>query len=75
MSHGTKVNGRENLRPGDVLGFYTDKSRPKGESTHVGIFISGNQFIHAPHSGSVVKYESLDSDYYKNKLVAIRRFT
>lgn len=39
------------LRPGDILGF-----RGWG---HVGIYLGQGQYIHAPHSGDVVKVSSL----------------
>ncbi len=47
---GTAV-GAADLRPGDILGF-------EGWG-HVGIYIGQGQFVHAPHSGDVVKISSL----------------
>ncbi len=50
---------RDNLAPGDLVFF--------GRSTihHVGIYIGGGNFVHAPNTGDVVKISSLDarSDY------------
>ncbi len=47
---GTPVSVSE-LQPGDIVGF-----RGWG---HVGIYIGGGQFIHAPHTGAVVRIDSL----------------
>ncbi len=52
------------LRIGDLVAFYSPVS-------HVGIYIGNGQFIHAPHTGDVVKISSLSS----MNLTAIRRFT
>ena len=39
---------------------------------HVGIYIGGGQFIHAPHTGDVVKISSL-SGWYSSTYVGARR--
>lgn len=40
------------LQPGDLVFFYSDLH-------HMGIYIGNGQFIHAPHTGDVVKVSSL----------------
>ncbi|MBN2168245.1 MAG: C40 family peptidase [Actinobacteria bacterium] len=45
--------GASQLQPGDIIGF-----RGWG---HVGIYVGGGQYIHAPHSGDVVRVASLAS--------------
>jgi cell wall-associated NlpC family hydrolase len=40
---------------------------------HAGIYIGGDQFIHAPHSGDVVKISSLSQDWYARTWVGARR--
>jgi cell wall-associated NlpC family hydrolase len=52
------------LQPGDLV-FFTGAS-------HVGIYIGGGQFIHAPHTGDVVKISSL-SGYYTSAFYTARR--
>jgi cell wall-associated NlpC family hydrolase len=47
---------RDQLEPGDLVFFH-------GES-HEGIYIGGGQFIHAPHTGDVVKISSLSDSWY-----------
>jgi cell wall-associated NlpC family hydrolase len=44
---------RSELQPGDLVFFYSPVS-------HVGIYIGGNQMVHAPTSGDVVKVSSID---------------
>jgi cell wall-associated NlpC family hydrolase len=44
---------RSELQPGDLVFFYSPVS-------HVGIYIGGNQMVHAPTSGDVVKVASID---------------
>jgi cell wall-associated NlpC family hydrolase len=43
------------LQPGDLVFF--------AGASHVGIYIGGGQFIHAPHTGDVVKISSLTGWY------------
>ena len=49
----------EDLQPGDAV-FFASSSEAIG---HVGIYIGDGQFIHAPHTGDVVKYDSLSGSY------------
>jgi cell wall-associated NlpC family hydrolase len=60
---GTSVSISE-LQPGDLV-FFTGAS-------HMGIYIGGGQFIHAPHTGDVVKISSL-SGYYSSNFAGGRR--
>jgi hypothetical protein len=46
------------LEPGDLVFF--------AGASHVGIYIGGGQFIHAPHTGDVVKISSLSGYYSSN---------
>jgi cell wall-associated NlpC family hydrolase len=39
----------------------------------MGIYIGGGQFIHAPHSGDVVKISSLSDSWYARTWVGARR--
>lgn len=62
-----------NLTPGDLVFFDTDKAM-KGPD-HVGIYIGNGQFIHAPHTGDVVKVSSLTDSYYANRFMGGRRIS
>ena len=53
----TRRVARSDLQPGDLVFF--------DGLNHVGIYVGNNQFLHAPHTGTVVQIESL-SGYYSS---------
>jgi cell wall-associated NlpC family hydrolase len=55
---------RSELQPGDIVFF--------NGLGHDGIYIGGNQFIHSPHTGDVVKISAL-TGYYDSGYVGARR--
>ena len=55
---------RSQMQPGDLVFF--------NGLGHVGIYIGGNQFIHSPHTGDVVKISSI-TGYYSSNWVGARR--
>jgi cell wall-associated NlpC family hydrolase len=61
---GTPVS-RDQLEPGDLVFF--------NGLGHMGIYIGGGQFIHAPHTGDVVKISSLSDSWYARTWVGARR--
>lgn len=65
--------GPDKLRPGDLVFFDTDPSK-KGPD-HVGIYIGGGKFIHAPRPGQGVKISSLADSYYMNRWMGGRRIS
>ena len=56
---------RSQLEPGDLVFFYG--------LGHVGIYVGGGQFIHAPHTGSVVRIDSLSGGGYSSAYVGAKR--
>ncbi len=58
---------RGDLQPGDLVFF--------DGLGHMGIYIGGGQFIHAPHTGDVVKISSLDDSWYASTYVGAKRVT
>lgn len=62
--------GMGNLRPGDLIFFDPAKD---GQPDHVGIYMGGGKFIHAPHTGDVVKISNLSDSYYADRFLAGRR--
>jgi cell wall-associated NlpC family hydrolase len=56
---------REQLAPGDLVFF--------DGLGHVGIYIGNGQFVHAPHTGDVVKISSLYESWYAATFVGARR--
>jgi cell wall-associated NlpC family hydrolase len=61
---GTPVS-KEQLQPGDLVFF--------NGLGHMGIYIGAGQFIHAPHTGDVVKISSLSDSWYARTWVGGRR--
>ena len=60
---GTPVS-RSDLQPGDLVFF--------NGLGHMGIYVGGNNFIHAPHTGDVVKISSM-TGWYSSTYVGARR--
>jgi len=56
---------RDQLQPGDLV-FFTGLS-------HMGMYIGGGSFIHAPRTGDVVKISSLSDPYYVSGWVGAKR--
>lgn len=67
--NGASVSSSD-LQAGDIV-LFTDSSG--SYIGHCGIYIGGGSFIHAPHTGDVVKISSISSDYYKNHYAGARR--
>jgi cell wall-associated NlpC family hydrolase len=53
------------LQPGDLVFF--------DGLGHVGIYIGGGQFVHAPHTGTFVSIASLGDPWYSRRYVGARR--
>jgi cell wall-associated NlpC family hydrolase len=49
---GTRIYNQSDLRVGDLVIFY-------GDMHHVGLYAGNGQVIHAPRTGTVVRYESI----------------
>jgi cell wall-associated NlpC family hydrolase len=64
--YGTAV-ARDQLEPGDLVFF--------DNLNHVGIYIGSDQFVHAPHTGDVVKISNLSDAWYTDHYVGARRIT
>jgi cell wall-associated NlpC family hydrolase len=62
--YGVSVS-KDQLQPGDLVFF--------DGLGHVGIYIGGGQFVHAPHTGDVVRISSLDESWYAQTYVGARR--
>jgi len=58
---------RDQLQPGDLVFF--------DGLDHVGISLGGNEFVDAPHTGDVVKIDSLSEAWYAATYDGARRIT
>ncbi len=67
-SRGRSVSLTE-AAPGDLLFFQIDGRR----ISHVGIFAGDDVFVHAPGSGSSVQSERVTNDWWRERLVDVRR--
>ncbi|MEE9098614.1 C40 family peptidase [Pseudomonas nitroreducens] len=67
---GTRI-GRDELKPGDAV-FFNRNGR--GRTSHVGLYIGNNQFIHAPSSGERIRQDSLNNSYWERSYTTARRF-
>ena len=65
-SYGNAVSvSRSELEPGDLVFF--------AGLGHVGIYVGNGQFIHAPHTGTVVQIDSLSGGWYSSEYVGAKR--
>jgi len=58
----------DELRAGDLLFFRID-----GKMSHVGLYVGGGRFVHAPSSGRAVSVERLSSAFYSRAFVRAGR--
>ena len=59
---------REQLMPGDLVFF-----EENGDVHHVGLYVGDGYMIHAPYTGAVVSYQSIDTPYYASQFCGGRR--
>jgi cell wall-associated NlpC family hydrolase len=63
---------RDQLQPGDIVFFHASANGPQ----HEGMYIGSGEFIHAPHTGDVVKVSSLyDPQYALSYVGAVRPYS
>ena len=60
---------KSELQPGDLVFFNTLRR----SFSHVGIYLGDHKFIHAPSTGSQVRIESMDVNYWKQRFNGARR--
>ena len=66
----TKRVSMKNLQTGDLIFFHTRRTRSR--VNHVGIYLGGGKFIHAPRRGKLVSVSDLNS-YWRRKAVGAGR--
>ncbi|MEJ2298341.1 MAG: C40 family peptidase [Woeseiaceae bacterium] len=59
----TATVGKRQLQAGDLLFFSI-----AGKMSHVGMYVGGKRFVHAPQSGRTVEVTSMDKPFYREAL-------
>lgn len=59
---------RNQLEPGDLVFFGSGDY-----ASHVGMYVGEGMMIHAPSSGKVIQYTSIDSSYYSSRFIGGKR--
>jgi len=59
---------RRDLRRGDFVFFNTSG----GRYSHMGIYVGGDRFVHAPSSGGIVRVVGMDSAYFSKRFTEAR---
>jgi cell wall-associated NlpC family hydrolase len=65
---GLRITG-DRLLPGDLVFFAIDGRR----TTHVGIYVGDQRFVHAPSSGQPVRVDSLADTWWRRRWTESRR--
>jgi cell wall-associated NlpC family hydrolase len=60
-----------NLSKGDLVFFAT---RGGAKVSHVGIYLGGDTFLHAPSRGNAIQVASLSGDYYRARYIGARSY-
>ena len=67
---GTSIS-RDKILKGDLVFFATTK---KKQVSHVGIYVHGDQFIHAPRKGKTIRFGSLSNGYFNKRYMGARTY-
>ena len=59
------------LRQGDLVFFATAR---RSRVSHVGIYIGGGRFVHAPGRGKAIRTADINSRYFKRRYLGARRY-
>ena len=70
-SEGKTVSAKKELRPGDLVFFAT---RGRGITSHVGIYIGQNKFVHAPRRGTKVRVDDMKTAYWSKRYLGARAY-
>jgi len=67
---GRRIRLRQ-AKPGDLIFFRTSRGK---RLSHVGIYMGGKRFIHAPRSGKRVSYADMNKPYWKKRYIGAVTF-
>ena len=66
---GDKVD-REHLTDGDLVFFGSSSDK----INHVGIYVGGGRFVHAPRRGDEIKISTIDEKYFAERFIGAKRY-
>ncbi|MDR1708671.1 MAG: C40 family peptidase, partial [Candidatus Accumulibacter sp.] len=66
---GNVVEKKSDLKPGDLVFFNTMRRA----FSHVGIYLGGDRFVHAPRTGSEIRVEDMSRGYWVKRYNGARR--
>jgi cell wall-associated NlpC family hydrolase len=69
--YGAEEDEPGRIASGDLVVFSDDAHG--GDASHVGIYVGGGRFVHAPKSGGTVRLDSLEQTYWRERFVSARR--
>ena len=58
------------LRDGDLVFFGAGEDK----INHVGIYVGGGKFVHAPRQGEEIKVSTVDESYFEKRFIGARRY-
>jgi cell wall-associated NlpC family hydrolase len=61
---------REKLADGDLVFFGSSADK----INHVGIYVGGGKFVHAPRRGDEIKVSTIDENYFASRFVGAKRY-
>lgn len=61
---------KDDLRDGDLLFFGASEDK----INHVGIYVGGGRFVHAPRRGEDIKVSTVDENYFEKRFIGARRY-
>jgi cell wall-associated NlpC family hydrolase len=61
---------KEDLRDGDLVFFGSSEDT----INHVGIYVGGSRFVHAPRRGEEIRVTSVDESYFEKRFIGGRRY-
>jgi len=61
---------KDELRDGDLVFFGSSEDA----INHVGIYVGGNKFVHAPKRGEEIRATSIEESYFERRYVGARRY-
>ena len=62
---------RSAARPGDILVFNTGQG---STGLHTALYTGNGRFVHSPRPGKTVREDNLSLDYWRKRLIRIRRY-